>query len=43
MWAKKARQSGIRIWTKGSYKKLAELFHISKGDYRRLMDFSSPE
>jgi hypothetical protein len=25
--------------TKGSYKKLADLFHISKGDYRRLMDF----
>jgi hypothetical protein len=25
--------------TRGSYKKLAELFHISKGDYRRLMDF----
>lgn len=25
--------------TKGSYVKLAELFHISKNDYRRLMDF----
>ena len=25
--------------TKGSYTKLAELLHISKSEYRRLMDF----
>lgn len=25
--------------TKGSYPKLAELFHVSKNEYRRLMDF----